>query len=91
MVLSSMKRVLGGSHVEYYVVPQSRVSHDLNLSLVDLYHAFQHLLTTSFKKVGPAKGIKFQSHCNALLEKFVFDAFVKGGSGWVMKELFVSQ
>ena len=125
MVLSSMKRALGGSQVEYYVMPPSHVSCNLYLSLVNLYHPFQHLLTNFFKKGGPGKGIKFQLHCNALLEKFVFeknemvsldiwfladtktilnlgmlkrqlnganhevekcfDAFVEGGSGWVMK------
>ena len=125
MVLSSMKRVLGGSQVEYYVVPPSHVSCDLYLSLVNLYRPFQHLLANFFKKGGPGKGIKFQLCCNALLEKFVFEknemvsldiwfladmktilnlgmlkrqlnaayhevekhfnAFVEGGSGWVMK------
>ena len=125
MVLSSMKRALGGSQVEYHVMPLSCVSRDLYLSLVNLYRPFQCLLTNFFKKGGPGKGIKFQLHCNALLEKFVFeknemvsldvwfpadtktvlnlgmlkrqlnaayrkvekhfDAFIEGGSGWVMK------
>ena len=120
-----MKRALGGSQVEYYVVPPSHVSRDLYLNLVNLYCPFQHLLTNFFKKEGPGKGIKFQLCCNALLEKFVFeknemvsldiwfladmktvlnlgmlkrqlnaayrevekhfDAFIEGGSGWVMK------
>ena len=59
MVLSLMKRVLGGSQVEYYVVPPSHISPDLYLSLVDLYHAFQRLLTTFFKKGGQARELNF--------------------------------
>ena len=122
-----MKRALGGSQVEYYVVPPPHVSRDLYLSLVHLYRPFQRILSTFFKKGGPGKGIKFQLRCNALLEKFVFeknkmvsldvwfpansktvlnlgmlkrqlnsaylevekrfDAFVEGGSGWVMKRV----
>ena len=50
-------------------MPSSHVSRDLYLSLVDLYCAFQCLLTIFFKKGGPGKGIKFQLCCNALLEK----------------------
>ena len=58
MVLFLTKRALGGSQVEYYVVPPSRVSRDLYLSLVNLYRTFQHLLTNFFKKGGQARELK---------------------------------
>ena len=84
MAVSTTKRALGGSQVEYYVVPPPRVSRDLYLSLVHLYHPFQRVLSTFFKKVGPGKGIKFQLRCNALLEKFVFEKKQDGLFGCVV-------
>ena len=49
------------------------MSQDLYLSLVHLYHSLNRLLTAFLRKGSPGQGIKFQLHCNALLEKYVFE------------------
>ena len=73
MSVMMTKRTLRGSQVEYNIVPPSRISHDLYLSLVDLYRCFIHLLSSFFRKGSPGQGLKFQLCCNALLEKYVFE------------------
>ena len=73
MSVTMTKRALRGSQVEYSIVPPSRISCDLYLSLVDLYRCFVCLLSSFFRKGSPGQGLKFQLHCNALLEKYVFE------------------
>ena len=49
------------------------MSHDLSISLVNLYVSFVHVLLAFMVKSERSKGMKFQLKANVLLEKFAFE------------------
>ena len=67
------KEALPGAQVDYYFYPAPCVSHDLSLSLVDLYPLFVCILCEFMRKNNRSKGIKFQLRCNVFLKKFALE------------------
>ena len=72
-VSRSSRQVLQFAQVDYYFYPSSCVSHDLSVSLVNLYVSFVHVLRAFMAKSRQSKGIKFQLKANVFLEKFAFE------------------
>ena len=72
-VSHSSRQALQGAQVDYYFYPSSHVSHDLSLTLVNLYMSLEHVLCAFMVKSRQSKGMKFQLKANVFLEKFAFE------------------